>query len=176
MKQQLALLLGRSNIPIEWVAPTAPEGSDEEAPELDEKLVECISNTRLSEHFKMFAQELDVVEAKSLEDVYKSHLENSTRSSSHSVDSARANLAGTFVNAFVNAGFGNDKLMVEAEEGNSWIYKNKDHGMMSAAASLGLSLLWDTDVGLSHVDKYMYSSEEYIKVRRRRRSPFLETC
>jgi 26S proteasome regulatory subunit N1 len=44
------------------------------------------------------------------------------------VDSARGNLAGTFVNAFVNAGFGNDKLMVEAEEGNSWIYKNKDHG------------------------------------------------
>jgi 26S proteasome regulatory subunit N1 len=36
--------------------------------------------------------------------------------------------------------------------------------MMSAAASLGLSLLWDTDVGLSHVDKYTYSSEEYIKV------------
>jgi 26S proteasome regulatory subunit N1 len=40
-------------------------------------------------------------------------------------------------------------------------------GMMSAAASLGLSLLWDTDVGLSHVDKYTYSSEEYIKVRGR---------
>ena len=37
--------------------------------------------------------------------------------------------------------------------------------MLSAAASLGLSLLWDTDVGLSHVDKYTYSSEEYIKVR-----------
>jgi 26S proteasome regulatory subunit N1 len=70
--------------------------------------------------------------------------------------------------------------MVEAEEGNSWIYKNKDHGsslsvnlapiltyylgMMSAAASLGLSLLWDTDVGLSHVDKYTYSAEEHIKV------------
>jgi hypothetical protein len=45
------------------------------------------------------------------------------------VDSARANLAGTFVNAFVNAGFGNDKLMIEADEGNSFIYKNKDHGM-----------------------------------------------
>lgn len=44
------------------------------------------------------------------------------------MDSARGNLASTFVNAFVNAGFGNDKLMVEAEEGNSWIYKNKDHG------------------------------------------------
>jgi 26S proteasome regulatory subunit N1 len=44
------------------------------------------------------------------------------------VDSARGNLAGTFVNAFVNAGFGNDKLMVEADEGSSFIYKNKDHG------------------------------------------------
>lgn len=79
--------------------------------------------------------------------------------------------------------------MVEAEEGSSWIYKNKDHGksierndqpadqvsdpalhpsltgMMSAAASLGVSMLWDTDVGLSHIDKYMYSSEEFIKVR-----------
>ena len=37
-------------------------------------------------------------------------------------------------------------------------------GMLSAAASLGLSLLWDTDVGLSYVDKYTYSSEENIKV------------
>lgn len=54
--------------------------------------------------------------------------------------------------------------MVMADEGNSWIYKNKDHGMMSAAASLGLSLLWDIDVGLSHIDKYTYSSEEHIKV------------
>jgi hypothetical protein len=34
---------------------------------------------------------------------------------------------------------------------------------MSATVSLGLSLLWDTDLGLSHVDKYTYSSEEYIK-------------
>jgi len=42
-------------------------------------------------------------------------------------------------------------------------------GMMSAAASLGLSLLWDTEVGLSHIDKYTYSAEEHIKVG----SPFL---
>ncbi len=35
---------------------------------------------------------------------------------------------------------------------------------MSASASLGLSLLWDTDGGLSHVDKYTYSSDEHIKV------------
>jgi hypothetical protein len=32
------------------------------------------------------------------------------------VDSARANLAATFVNAFVNAGFGQDKLVTAASE------------------------------------------------------------
>jgi 26S proteasome regulatory subunit N1 len=36
--------------------------------------------------------------------------------------------------------------------------------MMSAVASLGLGLLWDTDVGLSHIDRYTYSPEEWIKV------------
>ncbi|THH32578.1 hypothetical protein EUX98_g1629 [Antrodiella citrinella] len=156
MKRQLAFLLARAQVPKEWLDPE--EESEEELPE---DLLDCLNNTRLSQHFKDFGKELGVEEAKSLEDVYKSHLEN-TRTTS-TVDSARGNLAGTFVNAFVNAGFGNDKLMVEAEEGSSWIYKNKDHGMMSAAASLGLSLLWDTDVGLSHVDKYTYSAEEHIK-------------
>ena len=53
--------------------------------------------------------------------------------------------------------------MAKAEEGNSWVYKNKDHGMLSATASLGLSVLWDTDEGLSQVDKYTYSAEEHIK-------------
>ncbi|KAH8083342.1 armadillo-type protein [Cristinia sonorae] len=156
MKRQLAFLLARAQVPKEWLD---PEDAAEE--ELPEDLLDCLNNTQLSQHFKDFGKELGVADAKSLEDVYKSHLEN-TRTTSN-VDSARGNLAGTFVNAFVNAGFGNDKLMVEAEEGSSWIYKNKDHGMMSAAASLGLSLLWDTDVGLSHVDKYTYSSEEHIK-------------
>ena len=37
-------------------------------------------------------------------------------------------------------------------------------GMLSATASLGLILLWDVDGGLSQIDKYLYSSEDYIKV------------
>ncbi|KAG6853411.1 hypothetical protein C0991_004642 [Blastosporella zonata] len=167
MKRQLAFLLARAQIPLEWLHPPS-EDADGDADvdfqeELPEDLLECLSNSRLSTHFREFGKELGVADAKSLEDVYKSHLENTRPGAMSNVDSARGNLAGTFVNAFVNAGFGNDKLMVEADEGNSWIYKNKDHGMMSAAASLGLSLLWDTDVGLSHVDKYTYSAEEHIK-------------
>jgi 26S proteasome regulatory subunit N1 len=204
MKRQLAFLIARAQIPLEWLHPaSSDDNADGDADvdfqdELPEDLLECLSNSRLSMHFRELGKELGVADPKSLEDVYKSHLENTSTvftlevlnckpdryskgpGTTSNVDSARGNLAGTFVNAFVNAGFGNDKLMVEAEEGNSWIYKNKDHGsspsvdlmpiltshlgMMSAAASLGLSLLWDTDVGLSHVDKYTYSAEEHIKV------------
>lgn len=36
--------------------------------------------------------------------------------------------------------------------------------MLSAAASIGMIMLWDVDLGLSHVDKYLYSSEDHIQV------------
>ena len=51
---------------------------DDGESELPEDLLECLSNTRLSTHFKDFGKELDVLEPKSLEDVYKSHLENTS--------------------------------------------------------------------------------------------------
>uniref|UniRef100_A0A8C5J5J7 26S proteasome non-ATPase regulatory subunit 2 n=1 Tax=Junco hyemalis TaxID=40217 RepID=A0A8C5J5J7_JUNHY len=57
--------------------------------------------------------------------------------------------------------YSKDKLLTD--DGNKWLYKNKDHGMLSAAASLGTILLWDVDGGLTQIDKYLYSSEDYIK-------------
>lgn len=106
--------------------------------------------------------------------IYQPHLLDGRASAGASVDSARQNLASTFVNAFVNAGFGQvndafcrfrllymfvciyialdisthiiflpqDKLMTvpsEASSGGastSWLFKNKEHGKASAAASL----------------------------------------
>jgi len=49
------------------------------------------------------------------------------------------------------------------DDGNKWLYKNKEHGMMSAMASFGLVLLWDVDGGLTQIDKYLYSNEDFIK-------------
>ena len=49
------------------------------------------------------------------------------------------------------------------EDGNKWLYKNKEHGMLSATASIGLVLLWDVDGGLTQIDKYLYSPEDWIK-------------
>ncbi|OBZ67922.1 hypothetical protein A0H81_12300 [Grifola frondosa] len=47
---------------------------------------------------------------------------------------------------------------------------------MSVAASLGVSLLWDTDVGLSQVDNFTYSSEEHIKAGTLLATGILNTC
>ncbi|OQR71238.1 26S proteasome non-ATPase regulatory subunit 2-like [Tropilaelaps mercedesae] len=123
-------------------------------------LNEIASNSSMSDHFLGLARELDIVEPKAPEDIYKSHLDNA-RSNFGGVDSARQNLASTFVNGFVNAAFLNDKLIMT--DSNSWIHKNKEHGMMSATASLGLIQLWSVDNGLSHIDKYLYSNDDYIK-------------
>ena len=70
------------------------------------------------------------MEPKTPEDIYKSHLENTRPSFGGSqVDSARQNLASSFVNGFVNCGFGKDKLLMEdGNSGNSWFHKNKEHG------------------------------------------------
>ncbi|TPX37187.1 hypothetical protein SmJEL517_g01072 [Synchytrium microbalum] len=149
IRKQLAFLLARQQISFE---------TD------NEEINDIMNNTKLSEHFKALARDLDIMEAKTPEDIYKSHLEN-IRPGLHAgnVDSARQNLAATFVNAFVNAGFGHDKLLTKTDEGNSWIYKNKDAGMLSAAASLGMIMLWDVETGLAEIDKYTYATEEHIK-------------
>ena len=35
--------------------------------------------------------------------------------------------------------------------------------MMSAAASLGLVLLWNVEEGLTQIDKFLYSNDDHIK-------------
>ena len=82
---------------------------------------------------------MGVKEPKSPEDIYKSHLENTRPGIAGGVDSARMNLASSFVSGLVNAGMKEDKLgmtgkLVEKdgeetfEAGGSWIWKNKDMG------------------------------------------------
>lgn len=85
MKRQLAFLLARAQVPVEWLQPPIDEDGDAEedadfAEELPEDLLECLSNAKLSHHFREFGKEVGVADAKSLEDVYKSHLENTSMS------------------------------------------------------------------------------------------------
>ncbi|XP_072751071.1 26S proteasome non-ATPase regulatory subunit 2 [Anoplolepis gracilipes] len=150
MRNQLAFILARLQdqpLRIEY------QGNDA-------KDVEAIfSNSHVNTHFQILARELDILEPKLPEDIYKSWLVSGSRQMEH--DSARGNLAASFVSGFIHAGFGQDKLM--ANTSDCWVYKNKDHGKLSTTASLGLIHMWDVDGGLVPIDKYLYTNEDYIK-------------
>lgn len=153
LKKQLAFLIARQRI---WLDPTTKDAEE------DEEIQECLNNVKLSEHFKSLGKELNILEPKTTEDIYKSHLESSRVAGMTHFDSARHNLAAAFVNAFVNAGFGDDKMML-VEPDKSWVWKTKDEGMLSAVASMGTLLMWDIENGLERIDRYTYSDEELIQ-------------
>jgi len=110
------------------------------------------------------ATDLEVLEPKKPEHIYKSHLGESgygrrRDAGGQQVDSAQANLAATFVNAFVNTGFGTDNLVTVDD--NKWIYKHKDDGMISAAASIGSINMWTSE--MDTLTLLNESNEDYIK-------------
>ena len=132
--------------------------------EVDE-LNEMVANMHMQEAFAFLARELDVEEAKTPEDIYKSHLaedggfrRKNNAPTGQQVESARANLASSFVNGLVNTGYGTDKLMTV--EDSQWVYKNKAEGKISAVASLGLIMLWNIDEGLTAIDRFLYATDE----------------
>jgi len=79
MKRQLAFLIARAQIPVEWLHPSSADDEETEEVEFETDLQDCLYNTKLSQHFRDFGKEVGVEDAKSLEDVYKSHLENTSR-------------------------------------------------------------------------------------------------
>ncbi|VDM95777.1 unnamed protein product [Thelazia callipaeda] len=152
-QKQMAILLGRHQIFL-----------DLEELENSEKLMELNSNANLHAYFHSLARELDIMEPKTPEGIYKSHLEQTRPFAGTTLpDSVRSNLAAAFVNGFVNTGFGVDKMMTATEDASRWFYKNKDFGLVSAAASQGLVWRWDIDTGLAQCDRFLYVNDDFIK-------------
>ncbi|RYG69137.1 hypothetical protein EON64_03445, partial [archaeon] len=148
-KKQMALILGsnRSLVSLD-----------------DENLNELISNTHLSEQFLSVVKDMDLAAPKAPEEIYKSAAENRRGgfASSAPIDSAKANLASSFVNAFVNAGYCADKLVLP--EDSSWVVgKNKAQGMLVASASVGMLMMHNVEEGLNQIDKYFHSNEDLVK-------------
>uniref|UniRef100_A0ABD2XIV7 26S proteasome non-ATPase regulatory subunit 2 n=1 Tax=Trichogramma kaykai TaxID=54128 RepID=A0ABD2XIV7_9HYME len=130
-----------------------------------DELERILGNGHVNAYFQQLIRELDILEPKSPDEIYGSLYEPSY-GRVLIYDSARANLAASFASAFVHAGFGRDKLMTTGGESAAelnWVYKNKEHAMMSATASLGLLYLWDCDGGLVPIDKFLYASDDLVK-------------
>lgn len=162
LKKQFSYICAHHGVALELDEEWVPDEDEREV------LQDIANNAKLSEGYLTLARDIEVMEPKSPEDIYKAHLIEGRTSASSNLDSARQNLAATFVNAFVNAGFGQDKLMTVPAESSSggssgsWLFKNKEHGKASAAASLGMILLWDVDSGLAQIDKYLHSNDNHV--------------
>jgi 26S proteasome regulatory subunit N1 len=141
-QKQLCFILSKQRIYL----------TDEMPPELQM----IMSNLKLSDYYKNLATELDVIEAKTPEDVLKSHLEEK-RADSKKIDSYKMNMAYSMVSAFVNAGFGTEKLL--SVKDSNWLERNKEEGLISLLAGLGLVNLWDIDSGPNQLEKYMNVDE-----------------
>lgn len=129
----------------------------------DEDFAEILGNLTLSERFASLAKELDVVAPKTPEQIYKSHLSETgttAREDSKAPESARGNLASSFVNAFVNAGYCKDSLITPDD--SKWVYKHKDHGMISAAAAYGMVVMWSVD-NITDMDDLLEDKNDNIK-------------
>ncbi|CAG7940079.1 unnamed protein product [Penicillium salamii] len=153
LKKQMAFLVARQQIWLDLPA------EDEEG----EALAECLNNTAIPNHFKSLGKELNILDPKMPEDIYKTHLESSRGAGLTNLDSARHNLASAFVNSFANAGFGNDKMMLIEGDKGPWVWKTKDDGMLSTTASLGMLLHRDVEEGLDKIDKFTYAHEDQVK-------------
>ncbi|KAL1655932.1 proteasome regulatory particle base subunit [Didymella pomorum] len=151
IRRQMAFLIARQRI---WF-----DVSDDD----DAELQECLNNSRLPDHFKALGKELNILDPKTPDDIYKTHLESSRTAGLTNTDSARHNLASAFVNAFVNTGYGNDKLMLNSDSKSSWVWKTKDEGMLSTTASLGMLMLWDVETGLDKIDPYTNVDDDMVK-------------
>eukprot|EP01083_Nonionella_stella_P218964 784725_1 len=138
---------------------------------------EIIGNHGLSEAFHNLARDLDVLDPKDAEqDIFKeqivglaSDISSSNKSDSNKPEiiSARKSLAISYVNGFVNCGYGRDKYMISSSDNNisvanDWISKNKQAGQLCSVASIGTIMLWDEEAANS-VDRYFESSQSHIR-------------
>nr|CUU99759.1 hypothetical transcript [Hymenolepis microstoma] len=154
VRRQLAYLLGKHQFIVPY---------EEVLMEEEEDLAEMLGNTRLSEHFLSLARELDIMDPKLPEDVYKQHLEPVRLSVTAMMDSVRTHTAASYVNGLVNCGFGKEKMIQDDGKDGSWLSRQKDLGKMTAVASLGWVMLWDVDTGLSQIDKYLYAVDDHTQ-------------
>jgi len=94
--KQMAYMMARHQIPYNFD---------------DEELNQILANSFLSKHYLSVGKDLDVLGPKNPEDIFKIHLEEKKGTLNQEFDSLKTNLAWTYVNGFVNAGFCQDNVI-----------------------------------------------------------------
>ena len=151
-KKQLAFILAREGIFLE----------EEEKNIKDNELLEIMRNYKQSEYFRILAKNLELLEPKHPEDVFKSHLEDK-KAESKKLESYKINMAYSIASGFINAGFGSEVLITKKD--SDWIFKNKEEGLTCMLGGLGLVNIWDYLEGPGRLYEYAGNKETDIYKR-----------
>ncbi|KAL0225399.1 hypothetical protein RCL1_003311 [Eukaryota sp. TZLM3-RCL] len=122
---------------------------------------------QIHEYFMEAVNRLELLDPKEPDSIYKSRLSESmyttsTRATDRTgrrVDSAVINLANTYTNAFVHAGYGKDAIYKDTRDYLQWVSRHKTRGVTSAAAGLGLVNLWNPEEGMNLLDAVLGSTD-----------------
>ena len=128
---------------------------------LNDELNDIMANIKLTDYYKRLAKTLEINDPKHPEDIFKSHLEDK-KSNEKKLESYKINMAVSIASSFINAGFSNELLL---SKDNEWINKNKEEGLSSLIAGLGLIHLWDTIEGPGKLYEYANNSEKDLDKR-----------
>lgn len=142
---------------------------DKQAGELEDEVKDAIGNCMRHKHYRALAQEVGVDEPKSSEQVYKTKLTDESRLASRvreeqvRLDSARANLAASYVSGFVNLALGRDKVITEKDDhGREWWQRQKGNGMTAAAGAHALLHLWDYEA-LNEAERFTNATDAEVR-------------
>ncbi|KAJ1672433.1 proteasome regulatory particle base subunit, partial [Spiromyces aspiralis] len=121
----------------------------------------CLQGTYLSDYYLRVAKSLQIMEPKKPADIYKSQFETVISSSSSSKDY----ISSTYVNAFVNAGFKEDSMVLTKDKNsNQSVISSKGKSSVSITAALGMVLMWsDSETSAEIILEYLSSENNTIK-------------
>jgi len=126
---------------------------------IGEEVKDAIGNATLSAQYRSLASALDLSKPRSPDEVFKTQTADvgarGVAADGARLDSARSNLAASYVSAFVNAGHGTDAVLYDTSEDGGeaagevfkWVNRNNADGRLAAASALGLIHLWDHEEG-----------------------------
>lgn len=156
-------MLYSHRVSFEWLRETAlifMSTSFNQLENIFEKFFEFVPPSSISQNYQIVARDLDILQPKTPEEVYKEKSHGFYTVNSLN-DGTRLVVANTVVSGFVNAGYSSDKILTIPEP--EWQSKLMDSSCLSAVACIGLVYLWDMDEGLLAIDKYLYSSDLFVK-------------
>lgn len=130
---------------------------------LDEEINGILSNNYVSKFYLELGKDLDVLDPKHPDDICKLSPEER---GGNLVESAKLNMASTFVNAFVNAGMQRDSLLMNKDSkiSNDWFLKVKNEGLSAATASIGMIFMWDQASCSEFISEFLELKDGYARL------------